>query len=69
MCTYCRKQLGIDAKMILKDLNICCHATCFKCEACSGSLEDLKAGDSMWIYKQTIHCERCYYAAREKWII
>ncbi|XP_069826764.1 sciellin isoform X1 [Dendropsophus ebraccatus] len=69
MCTYCRKPLGIDAKMVLKDLNICCHATCFKCEACSGSLENLKAGDSMWIYKQTIHCEPCYFSAREKWII
>ncbi|XP_073520182.1 sciellin isoform X2 [Phyllobates terribilis] len=69
MCTYCRKPLGIDAKMILKDMNICCHATCFKCEACSGTLENLKAGDSMWIYKQTIHCEPCYFSAREKWII
>ncbi|XP_056411541.1 sciellin [Hyla sarda] len=69
VCTYCRKPLGIDAKMILKDLNICCHATCFKCEACSGPLENLKAGDSMWIYKQTIHCEPCYFSAREKWII
>ncbi|XP_068123996.1 sciellin isoform X2 [Hyperolius riggenbachi] len=69
MCTYCRKPLGIDAKMILNDLNISCHATCFKCEACSDSLENLKAGDSMWIYKQTIHCEPCYFAAREKWII
>ncbi|KAM3932982.1 sciellin isoform 1-T1 [Leptodactylus fuscus] len=69
ICTYCRKPLGIDAKMILKDLNICCHATCFKCEACSGSLGNLKAGDSMWIYKQTIHCEPCYFNAREKWII
>ncbi|XP_040197353.1 sciellin isoform X13 [Rana temporaria] len=69
LCTYCRKPLGIDAKMILKDLSISCHATCFKCEACSGSLGNLKAGDSMWIYKQTIHCEPCYFSAREKWII
>ncbi|XP_053563876.1 sciellin isoform X49 [Bombina bombina] len=68
MCTYCRKPLGIEAKMILNDLNICCHATCFKCEACSGPLGDLKAGDSMWIYKQTIHCEPCYFGAREKWL-
>ncbi|KAM9319977.1 sciellin [Gastrophryne carolinensis] len=69
LCTYCRKPLGIDAKMILKDLSICCHATCFKCEACSGSLGGLRAGDSMWIYKQKIHCEPCYFNTREKWII
>ncbi|KAG8452230.1 hypothetical protein GDO86_004143 [Hymenochirus boettgeri] len=69
MCTYCRKSLGIDAKMILKDLNICCHATCFKCEVCQGNLGGLKAGDSMWIYRQSIHCEPCYFTARDKWII
>ncbi|CAH2223768.1 sciellin isoform X1 [Pelobates cultripes] len=69
MCTYCRKPLGIDAKMILKDLNISCHATCFKCEVCSGDLGGLKAGDSMWIYKQSIHCEPCYFKAKERWII
>eukprot|EP00079_Xenopus_tropicalis_P033377 XP_017947148.1 PREDICTED: sciellin isoform X7 [Xenopus tropicalis] len=69
MCTYCRKPLGIDAKMILKDLSICCHASCFKCEVCKGDLGGLRAGDSMWIYKQCIHCEPCYFAAREKWII
>ncbi|XP_012409599.1 sciellin [Trichechus manatus latirostris] len=30
MCTYCRKPLGIEAKMILEELQICCHSTCFK---------------------------------------
>lgn len=30
MCTYCRKPLGTDTKMILDALQICCHATCFK---------------------------------------
>ncbi|OXB59230.1 hypothetical protein ASZ78_013316, partial [Callipepla squamata] len=30
ICTYCRKPLGIDAKMILDALQICCHSTCFK---------------------------------------
>ncbi|XP_041440231.1 sciellin isoform X4 [Xenopus laevis] len=69
MCTFCRKILGIDAKMILKDLSISCHASCFKCEVCNGDLGGMRAGDSMWIYKQAIHCEPCYFAAREKWII
>lgn len=32
MCTYCRKPLGTDTKMILEALQICCHATCFKVE-------------------------------------
>ncbi|XP_057388524.1 sciellin isoform X2 [Balaenoptera acutorostrata] len=60
MCTYCRKPLGTEAKMILNELQICCHSTCFKCEICKQPLENLQAGDSIWIYRQTIHCEHCY---------
>ncbi|NWU41071.1 SCEL protein, partial [Hylia prasina] len=67
ICTYCRKPLGIDAKMILDALQIYCHSTCFKCEVCKRPLEDLKAGDSIWIYKQTVHCEPCYSKVKEKW--
>ncbi|NXU77990.1 SCEL protein, partial [Oreotrochilus melanogaster] len=68
ICTYCRKPLGFDAKMILDALQICCHSTCFKCEVCKRPLEDLKAGDSIWIYRQTVHCEPCYSKIKEKWI-
>ncbi|XP_019385320.1 PREDICTED: sciellin isoform X3 [Crocodylus porosus] len=68
MCTYCRKPLGIGAKMILDALQICCHSTCFKCEVCKRPLEDLKAGDSIWIYRKTVHCVPCYSKAKEKWI-
>ncbi|NXQ18285.1 SCEL protein, partial [Peucedramus taeniatus] len=68
ICTYCRKPLGIDAKMILDALQIYCHSTCFKCEVCKRPLEDLKAGDSIWIYKQTVHCEPCYSKVKEEWI-
>ncbi|XP_032297938.1 sciellin isoform X4 [Coturnix japonica] len=68
ICTYCRKPLGTDAKMILDALQICCHSTCFKCEVCKRPLEDLKAGDSVWIYRQTVHCEPCYTKIKEKWI-
>ncbi|KAI4581511.1 hypothetical protein MJG53_009954 [Ovis ammon polii x Ovis aries] len=60
MCTYCRKPLGTETKMILDELQICCHSTCFKCEICKQPLENLQAGDSIWIYRQTIHCESCY---------
>ncbi|EPQ11052.1 Sciellin [Myotis brandtii] len=60
MCTYCRKPLGTKTKMILDELQICCHSTCFKCEICQRPLENLRAGDSIWIYQRTIHCEPCY---------
>ncbi|XP_029794285.1 sciellin [Suricata suricatta] len=68
MCTYCRKPLGTDTKMILDELQICCHSTCFKCEICKQPLENLQAGDSIWIYRQTIHCEPCYSKLMAKWI-
>ncbi|XP_057563237.1 sciellin isoform X5 [Hippopotamus amphibius kiboko] len=68
MCTYCRKPLGIETKMILDELQICCHSTCFKCEICKQPLENLQAGDSIWIYRQTIHCEPCYSKVVAKWI-
>ncbi|XP_050805960.1 sciellin isoform X2 [Gopherus flavomarginatus] len=68
ICTYCRKPLGIDSKMILDALQICCHSACFKCEVCKSPLEDLKAGDSIWIYRNTVHCEPCYFKIKEKWI-
>lgn len=68
MCTYCRKPLGTETKMILDELQICCHSTCFKCEICKKPLENLQAGDSIWIYKKTIHCEPCYSKVIAKWI-
>lgn len=68
MCTYCHKPLGAETKMILDELQICCHSTCFKCEICKRPLENLQAGDSIWIYRQTIHCEPCYSKVMAKWI-
>ncbi|KAK2500333.1 hypothetical protein MC885_020786, partial [Smutsia gigantea] len=69
MCTYCRKPLGTETKMILDELQICCHSTCFKCEICKQPLENLQAGDSIWIYRQTIHCEPCYSKVMVKCLI
>ncbi|XP_051782560.1 sciellin [Erpetoichthys calabaricus] len=69
LCTYCRKPLGIEPKMILNELHINCHATCFKCEVCSASLGNMKAGDSLWLYRQTVHCENCFGITRDKWRI
>ncbi|XP_034273715.1 sciellin [Pantherophis guttatus] len=67
LCTYCRKPLGTATKMILEALQICCHATCFKCEICKASLENLEAGDSIWIYKNIVHCSPCYSKVKATW--
>ncbi|XP_015685171.1 sciellin-like, partial [Protobothrops mucrosquamatus] len=67
LCTYCRKPLGTNTKMILEALKICCHATCFKCEICKTTLENLEAGDSIWIYKNIVHCSPCYSKVKATW--
>ncbi|XP_077393340.1 sciellin isoform X5 [Festucalex cinctus] len=67
LCTYCHKPCNGDAKMILDDMKISCHAFCFKCEVCNGTLGHLKAGDCMWVYNHMVHCENCFDVTREKW--
>uniref|UniRef100_UPI0037E76D88 sciellin n=1 Tax=Semicossyphus pulcher TaxID=241346 RepID=UPI0037E76D88 len=67
LCTVCRRPFTGEAKMVLEDIKINCHATCFKCQVCNNTLAHLKAGDSMWVYKQTVHCDNCFENTREKW--
>ncbi|KAM8750094.1 sciellin isoform 3-T3 [Acanthopagrus schlegelii] len=67
LCSYCRKPFTSDAKMVLDDMKINCHATCLKCEVCNSTLGHMKAGDSLWVYKRMVHCENCFAVTREKW--
>ncbi|XP_028292628.1 sciellin isoform X1 [Gouania willdenowi] len=67
LCTTCRKPFTGDAKMVLDDMNINCHATCFKCDVCNSTLGNLKAGDSMWVYRGMVHCENCFEVTKAKW--
>lgn len=67
LCTHCRKSFNGEAKMILEDMNINCHASCFKCAVCNGSLSHMRAGDNLWVYRKMVHCENCFDITREKW--
>ncbi|KAK2905868.1 sciellin [Channa argus] len=67
LCTSCRKPFTAEAKIVLEDMKINCHASCFKCDVCNSTLGHLKAGDSMWIYKRKVHCETCFENTRDKW--
>ncbi|MEQ2200093.1 hypothetical protein XENOCAPTIV_022408 [Xenoophorus captivus] len=49
--------------IILLHLSICLF---WQCDVCNGSLGNLKAGDSMWIYKRMVHCENCFEITRGK---
>uniref|UniRef100_A0A673IQI0 Sciellin-like n=1 Tax=Sinocyclocheilus rhinocerous TaxID=307959 RepID=A0A673IQI0_9TELE len=66
ICTVCHKNMYTDEKMILDDMNINCHASCFKCGVCNASLGLLKAGDSLWVYRRAIHCESCFGVTKGK---
>lgn len=67
LCTYCRKNMYTDEKIILDEMNINCHASCFKCEVCNTSLGHLKAGDNLWVYRSAVHCESCFNVTKGKW--
>ncbi|XP_070832636.1 sciellin [Chaetodon trifascialis] len=67
LCTSCRKPFTGDAKMVLDDMKINCHASCFKCQVCKSTLGHMRAGDSLWIYKHMVHCEKCFEVTRDKW--
>ncbi|MCJ8732541.1 hypothetical protein PDJAM_G00212670 [Pangasius djambal] len=68
LCTYCQKPMLSDTKMILEDVDIKCHASCFRCDVCKSPLGHLKAGDSMWLYRRTVHCEACFGITKGKWL-
>ncbi|KTG46586.1 hypothetical protein cypCar_00034701 [Cyprinus carpio] len=68
ICTVCHKNMYTDEKIILDDMNINCHASCFKCGVCNASLGLLKAGDSLWVYRRAIHCESCFGVTKGKWL-
>ncbi|XP_043103980.1 sciellin isoform X2 [Puntigrus tetrazona] len=68
ICTVCRKNMYTDEKIVLDDMNINCHASCFKCGVCNVSLGHLKAGDSLWVYRRAIHCESCFGVTKGKWL-
>ncbi|XP_065149118.1 sciellin isoform X1 [Paramisgurnus dabryanus] len=67
LCTYCRKNMYTDEKIILEEMNINCHSSCFKCEVCNTSLGHLKAGDNLWVYRSAVHCESCFNVTKGKW--
>uniref|UniRef100_A0A674DDW9 LIM zinc-binding domain-containing protein n=2 Tax=Salmo trutta TaxID=8032 RepID=A0A674DDW9_SALTR len=66
LCSYCCKPMVAGANMILEDLQIYSHSSCFKCEVCHCPLGDLHVGDSMWLHRGTVHCEGCFSTTREK---
>ncbi|XP_077103484.1 uncharacterized protein LOC143756695 isoform X5 [Siphateles boraxobius] len=68
-CTVCGKPIAGDGKMILQELNIISHTSCFRCAVCRCDLGGLEAGKSLWVLRERVHCSNCFSDIRGQWYI
>lgn len=69
VCSVCGKPTTGAAKMILEDLQIFCHTSCFKCAVCHTALGNLEAGKSLWVHRDRVNCSNCYSKIKGQWYI
>ncbi|XP_043088004.1 sciellin isoform X2 [Puntigrus tetrazona] len=69
VCTVCGKPIAGSEKMILEDLKIISHTSCFRCAVCRCDLGGLEAGKSLWVYRERVNCVNCYSKTRGQWYI
>ncbi|XP_063068751.1 mucin-2 [Engraulis encrasicolus] len=67
LCSYCHQPIADDTRMVVDELHISSHADCFKCAVCHRNLGNLEAGDSLWVYRETVNCENCYSKQKDRW--
>ncbi|KAL7891052.1 hypothetical protein AOLI_G00005280 [Acnodon oligacanthus] len=67
LCSFCGKNISGGERMILDDLKIFSHTSCFKCELCYRSLGSLEAGATLWVHREKINCENCYKKTKDQW--
>ncbi|XDV35142.1 hypothetical protein PO909_005144 [Leuciscus waleckii] len=68
-CTVCGKPIAGDGRMILEELNIISHTSCFRCAVCRCDLGGLEAGKSLWVLRERVHCSNCFSNIRGQWYI
>uniref|UniRef100_A0AAY4C0A7 LIM zinc-binding domain-containing protein n=1 Tax=Denticeps clupeoides TaxID=299321 RepID=A0AAY4C0A7_9TELE len=66
-CSFCRKPIVENSRMILKELDIYSHLSCFKCATCHRILGNMEAGGSLWVHRDTVNCEDCFENTRGLW--
>ncbi|XP_026121618.1 mucin-5AC isoform X4 [Carassius auratus] len=69
VCTVCGKPIAGSEKMILEDLRIISHTSCFRCAVCRCDLGGLEAGKSLWVYRERVNCANCFSKIRGQWYI
>ncbi|XP_073520153.1 LIM domain only protein 7 isoform X9 [Phyllobates terribilis] len=60
LCSYCNKNLGKGAAMIIESLGLCFHLHCFKCVACETDLGGTQSGAEVRIRNNELYCNSCY---------
>ncbi|XP_059426303.1 uncharacterized protein LOC132160682 isoform X2 [Carassius carassius] len=69
VCTVCGKPVSGSERMILEDLRIISHTSCFRCAVCRCDLGGLEAGKSLWVYRERVNCANCFSKIRGQWYI
>ncbi|KAF4112679.1 hypothetical protein G5714_007474 [Onychostoma macrolepis] len=69
VCTVCGKPIAGSERMILDDLKIISHTSCFRCAVCRCDLGGLEAGKSLWVYRERVNCTNCFSKIRGQWYI
>lgn len=59
-CSYCNKELGRGAAMIIESLCLFYHMECFKCCVCHTQLGDGLMGTDVRVRNHKLHCHNCY---------
>ncbi|XP_073810955.1 uncharacterized protein isoform X2 [Danio rerio] len=69
LCSVCGKAMAGGERMILEELKINSHTSCFRCAVCRCDLGSLEAGKSLWVYRERVNCSNCYSKVRGQWYI
>ncbi|XP_073726691.1 uncharacterized protein [Misgurnus anguillicaudatus] len=69
ICSVCGKPIDGSARMILEDLKISSHTSCFKCAVCNRDLGNLEAGKSLWVHRDRVNCSNCYNKVKGQWYL
>ncbi|KAK9973887.1 hypothetical protein ABG768_024585 [Culter alburnus] len=69
VCTVCGKPIAGAERMILEELKIISHTSCFRCAVCHCDLGGLEAGMSLWVHRERVNCSNCFSKIRGQWYI
>lgn len=61
LCSYCTRELGSGAAMIIENLGLFYHIDCFKCSVCHTPISDGNIhGTDVRVRNSRLHCHNCF---------